>query len=172
MKQITSLKLKLLAAIITVIISLALGAYTKVMLVLHFADPFERWLNLILYIISWVMLFVAAFFVGKEALILADQWVKKKLQETYDVTATIPKKGIAHGMKGAKELQKVTKKVHKETMKHGKKHLKKGVMITKDIHKKTMRHGKKIHKETIKQSKKHLKQGVKAVKDVHKKLRE
>jgi hypothetical protein len=129
MKQKTIIKIKLLAAILTVIASLVLGAYTKVMFFLHFLDPFKSWFYLALYILSWVMLFVAAFFVGKEALILADQWVKKKLRETYDVTATIPKKGIEHGVKGAK-------KIHKATVKQSRRHLKKGIKVVKRVHKK------------------------------------
>ncbi len=117
MKKQTALKLKLLFAILTIIASLVLGVYTKVRFVLSFDDPFQRWLNLSLYLISWLLLFVAVFFVGKEALALADAYVKRKLRETYNVTVDIHKKGLETGIK-------TTKALHKKTIKHGKKQLK------------------------------------------------
>ncbi len=127
MEQGTQVKIKLLAAIFAVIASLVLGAYTKVMFVLHFADPVQRWTNMILYAISWIIIFVAAFFVGKEILVLADKWVRKKLCETYDITAKIPMKGIEHSVNATRKIHKKTVKLHKNTIKHGKKQFKKSV---------------------------------------------
>lgn len=136
MKKQTVLKLKLLIAILTVLASLVLGVYTKVMFVLSFGDPFRRWLNLSLYVLSWLMLFVAAFFVGKEALALAKIYVKKKLRETYDVTVDIRKKGIETGIQTTNALRKKTVTLHKKTVKHGKKQLKKGVKVLKTVQRK------------------------------------
>ncbi|PIN79773.1 hypothetical protein COV16_02480 [Candidatus Woesearchaeota archaeon CG10_big_fil_rev_8_21_14_0_10_34_8] len=128
MKETTKVKLKLIVAIFIVIISLALGVYTKFMFLINLPDHFD-WFDLILYIMSWVMLFVAAFFVGKEALILADQYIKRKMRETYDVTVDIHRKGIKKGIQ-------TTKNIHKKTVEQSKKHLKKGVKIIKNVHKK------------------------------------
>jgi hypothetical protein len=114
MEEKTLVKIKLLAAIITVVISLVLGLYTKIMLLLVFTNPFWWWFHLALYILSWVILFPAAYFVGKEALILADQWVKAKVCESYDVT----------------------KKIHKATVKQSKKHIKKGIKVVRHVKKK------------------------------------
>ena len=150
MKQETVIKLKLILAIVVVIISLALGTYTKVMFVLQFHIPFYRWLNLSLYIISWILIFIAAFFVGKEVLALADLYIKKKMRETYDITVDIHKKGLKKGIE-------TTKKIHKHTVHHGKKHLKKATETTKKLHKKTIHHGKKHVKKALKGVKKTIK---------------
>ncbi len=136
MKRQIVLKLKLLFAILTVIASIVLGVYTKVMFVLSFADPFKRWLNLGLYVMSWLMLFGAAFFVGKEALALADVYVKKKLRETYDVTVDIHKKGLETGIKTTKALHKQTVTLQKKTVKRGKRHFKKGMKALKGVQRK------------------------------------
>src|SRR3989338_9151729 len=93
MKYKLSLKIKLVIAILIVILSLLLGFYSKVLFFLHLPYYFDTW-NLFLYIISWFMLFVAAFFVGKEILELAYLYVKQKLQESYDLTIALQKKGF------------------------------------------------------------------------------
>ena len=106
------LRLKFIIAVITVIFSLILGAYTKVMMILHFNDAFKFWLNLILYVISWLMVFIAAFIVGKEVVKLADEYVKKKVEQTYTVTKNTAKTGI----KKTKQLHKKTKNFHKQIL--------------------------------------------------------
>ncbi|MFA6888147.1 MAG: hypothetical protein WC254_01485 [Candidatus Woesearchaeota archaeon] len=132
-------KLKFVIAILAVIISLVLGAYTKVMMILNFNDPFKFWLNLILYVISWLMVFVAAFFVGKEMIKVADDYIKGKLQETYTATVNFQKKG-------QEEVKKFTKKGYNFTARHISNTAKKGFHTSKKIHKKT----KKIHKKLLK----------------------
>ncbi len=109
-------KTKLILASITVIVSLALGLYTKVMFVAQFYDPFQRWLNLSLYIFSWIMLVIAGFFVGKEALQLADQYVRQKLQESYNLTMDFQKKGIEKSIATTKKGFEKTKDIGKRTI--------------------------------------------------------
>ncbi len=121
-----SLKTKLVLAFIIVIASLLLGFYAKFIFFLHLPNYIDWW-SLFWYVISWVMLFVAAFFVGKEALEIADQYVKKKLQDSYDTTIELHKvgfqKGVATTKKGyetTKEFGKKTIALHKRFL-HGKK---------------------------------------------------
>lgn len=131
------LKIKFAIAVLTVILSLVLGAYTKVMMILHFSNPFKFWVNLVLYVISWLMLFVAAFFVGREVIKLADMYVKKKMQETYDTTRKVEKQGREH-------VANITKKGIHFTHNHLKKTAQHGIKKTKQLHKKTITFPKRI----------------------------
>jgi hypothetical protein len=110
-----SLKTKLFLAILTVILSLVIGLYTKFMFFLHL-PYYVDWWNLVWYIMSWIMLFVAGFFVGKEALEIADVYVKKKLQETYDATVDIQKAGIQKGIETTKKSLETTRDLGKKTI--------------------------------------------------------
>lgn len=110
-----SLKTKLILAIIVVIASFILGFYTKFVFVLHLPEYIDWW-NLFLYLMSWVMLFVAAFFVGKEALGIADQYVKRKLQESYDKTIQLHKTGFQKGVATTKLGYEKTKAFGQKTM--------------------------------------------------------
>lgn len=110
-----SIKTKLFLAILTVIGSLVIGLYTKFMFFLHLPYYIDWW-NLFWYIISWIMLFVAGFFVGKEALEIADLYVKKKLQETYTATVDIHKVGIQKGIETTKKSLETTKDFGKKTI--------------------------------------------------------
>ncbi len=62
------------------------------------------------------MLFVSGFFVGKEALVIADQYVKKKLQETYAATVDIHRAGIQKGLETTKNIGKKTINLHKKIL--------------------------------------------------------
>lgn len=110
-----SIRTKLVLAIITVILSLIIGLYTKFMFFLHLPYYIDWW-NLIWYIVSWIMLFVAGFFVGKEALEIADLYVKKKLQETYTATVDLHKAGIQKGIETTKKGYETTKDIGKKTI--------------------------------------------------------
>ena len=110
-----SIKTKLVLAIITVIISLIIGLYTKFMFFLHLPYYID-WGNLSWYIISWIMLFVAGFFVGKEALEIADLYVKKKLQETYTATVDLHKEGLKRGIETTKKGFETTRDIGKKTI--------------------------------------------------------
>ncbi len=110
-----SIKTKLILAIITVIISLIIGLYTKFMFFLHLPYYIDWW-NLVWYIISWIMLFVAGFFVGKEALEIADLYVKKKLQETYTATVDLHKEGLKRGLETTKKGFETTRDIGKKTI--------------------------------------------------------
>lgn len=116
-----SLKTKLILAIAAVAISLALGFYTKIMLFVGHEDPFKFWLNIALYIFSWIILFIAGFFVGKETLEIADQSVRKKLQQSYDVAMEFQKKGVAKGIETTKKGIETTKKGFEKTKHFGRK---------------------------------------------------
>ncbi len=135
--MLMNIKLKFALVVLIVIFSLVLGAYAKVMMILHFNDTFKFWLNIILYIISWLMLFVAAFFVGKEAVKFANQYIKKKMQETYDTTVDLHKKGHHH-------MKNLTKKGINITAHHISTTAKKGIETTKHIHQKTIDFHKKF----------------------------
>lgn len=117
-----SIKTKLVLAIITVIISLIIGLYTKFMFFLHLPYYIDWW-NLVWYIISWIMLFVAGFFVGKEALEIADLYVKKKLQETYTATVDLHKEGLKRGIETTKKGYETTRDIGKKTIHFHKKML-------------------------------------------------
>lgn len=123
-----SIRTKLVLAIITVIISLIIGLYTKFMFFLHLPYYIDWW-NLSGYIISWILLFIAGFFVGKEALQIADLYVKKKLQETYTATVDLHKEGLKRGIATTKKGFETTKR---------------GFETTKDIGKKTIHFHKKM----------------------------
>ena len=110
-----SIKTKLFLAILIVIVSLVIGLYTKFMFFLHLPYYIDWW-NLTWYIISWIMLFVAGFFVGKEALEIADLYVKKKLQETYTATVDIHKAGIQKGIATTKKSLETTRDLGKKTI--------------------------------------------------------
>ncbi len=110
-----SIRTKLVLAIIIVIISLIIGLYTKFMFFLHLPYYIDWW-NLIGYIISWIMLFVAGFFVGKEALEIADLYVKKKLQETYTATVDLHKEGLKRGFETTRRGYETTKDIGKKTI--------------------------------------------------------
>ena len=110
-----SIKTKLVLAIITVIISLIIGLYTKFMFFLHL-PYYVDWWNLIGYVISWVILFIAGFFVGKEALEIADLYVKKKLQETYTATVDLHKEGLKRGIATTKKGFETTRDIGKKTI--------------------------------------------------------
>ena len=110
-----SIKTKLILAIITVIISLIIGLYTKFMFFLHLPYYIDWW-NLIGYIISWIMLFIAGFFVGKEALEIADLYVKKKLQETYTATVDLHKEGLKRSIETTKKGFETTRDIGKKTI--------------------------------------------------------
>lgn len=116
------LKTKLILAIVIVIASLLLGFYTKFVFFLHLPNYIDFW-SLFWYIISWVMLFVAAFFVGKEVLEIADQYVKKKLQESYDKTIELHKTGFQKGVETTKKGYETTKALGKRTFAFQKKML-------------------------------------------------
>jgi hypothetical protein len=133
------LKIKFAIAVIAVICSLVLGAYTKVMMILNFGNPFKFWLNLVLYVMSWLMLFVAAFFVGKEVVKLADNYVKRKMQETYDTTKKIQRRG-------REGVASITRRGYDFTRTHLTKTAKHGIKKTKQFRKKTI----KMHKEFLK----------------------
>lgn len=111
-----SLKTKLILAVAAVVISLALGIYTKIMIVVRANDPFDFWLNVALYIFSWVILFIAGFFVGKETLQIADQSVRKKLQQSYDVAIELQKKGVAKGIETTKKGIETTRHLGRKTI--------------------------------------------------------
>jgi len=100
-------KQRLVIAFIVVILSLILGLYSKVMIVLSIGDTFNFWLNVILYAFSWVLLFFAIFFIGKEVVAIADEYVKRKIKE-----------GTKHG---GRQVVKHSKKIHGHVKKHGKK---------------------------------------------------
>ena len=130
-----SIKTKAVLAVITVIVSLVLGLYTKALLTVKFLTFPDNWwaylfdwqwwlqmcdvecrVNLGLYIFSWVILFVAGFFVGKEALEIADMYVKKKLQETYTATVDLHKEGLKRGIETTKKGFETTRDIGKKTI--------------------------------------------------------
>ncbi|MBI5072443.1 hypothetical protein HZA99_01350, partial [Candidatus Woesearchaeota archaeon] len=60
-----------------------------------------------------------AFFVGKEVLEIADLYVKQKLQESYDLTIELQKKGFQKGMETTRKGIATTKKtiaLHKKIL--------------------------------------------------------
>ena len=50
-----------------IIASFALGALVKVVFLVYIFDSFLRWISIILYIVSWVMLGVGVWWAGKES---------------------------------------------------------------------------------------------------------
>ena len=130
-----NLKTKFVIAVIMVILSLIIGAYTKVLFILHLPSYFDWW-NFSWYILSWLLLFVAAFFVGKEVLEIADLYVKTKLQESYDLTIDLQKRGLEKGIETTKKGIATTKKGFAAT--------KKGFETTHAFGKKTLALHKKM----------------------------
>lgn len=57
---------KFYAGIIMVIGSLLLGKLVLISFVVYFNIPFIRWLSIIIYLLSWPMLFIGVWWVGKE----------------------------------------------------------------------------------------------------------
>ena len=118
---------KIFIGVMLFIISLILGAYSKVMLFVHITNPTMWWLNLALYLVSWLILFVAAYIVGKEIMQMIDEYLKNKVKETYDVTIEIHKKGAKHVHKHVKKNVKTGVRHVKKNVHKGVHHVKKGV---------------------------------------------
>ncbi len=49
-----------------IILSLIIGNITKVFFLLYFNDPDIRWISLIIYLLSWPMLIMGAWWAGRE----------------------------------------------------------------------------------------------------------
>ena len=52
--------------IVLIILSLIIGNVTKVFILLYFNDPDIRWISLIIYVLSWPILIVGAWWAGRE----------------------------------------------------------------------------------------------------------
>ncbi len=88
---------KLLTGFILVILSIALGIYGKVLLIIKFYQPFYVITGLSIYAVSWVILFVGAFLVGWETVELIRNRIEREVritaQKTYNYTKRLPRKG-------------------------------------------------------------------------------
>ena len=100
---------KLLAGIILVVLSFALGLYGKGLLGLFFASlfsklykPFYLLTGLSVYALSWILLFLGVFLVGWETVRLIKQRIHHHVKQTYHYTRGLPKKGYNY----TKELHK------------------------------------------------------------------
>jgi len=52
--------------ILLVILSLLIGKITQAVFVIYFGDKFLRWLSVIIYVLSWPVLVLGVWWVGKE----------------------------------------------------------------------------------------------------------
>jgi high-affinity Fe2+/Pb2+ permease len=67
MKKWQDFSVKFYLGIFLIIASFALGALVKVVFVVYIFDTFLRWLSIIVYIITWVMLGLGIWWAGKES---------------------------------------------------------------------------------------------------------
>lgn len=100
---------KLLAGIILVALSFALGLYGKGLLSLFIVNlinklykPFYLLTGLSIYALSWILLFTGILLVGMETVRLIKQRIHHHVRQTYHYTRNLPKKGYNY----TKELHK------------------------------------------------------------------
>lgn len=104
--------LKLLAGITLVISSFILGFFGKIV----FLSMFYRSITLItvitgisVYALSWIMLFIGAFLIGRETVKLMQQRINRQVlhatKKTYHYTTHYPKKGLHHALKLHKKFK-------------------------------------------------------------------
>ena len=100
---------KLLAGVILVLSSIIIGFYGKVIFIAKFYEPIWLITGLSLWAFSWILLLFGIFLVGWETVRMIQQrirhHVKKTVQDTYDYTKEISKKGYHH-----------TKNLHRKSM--------------------------------------------------------
>lgn len=101
--------MRLLAGIILVVLSFALGLYSKGLLGLFFANllnslykPFYLLTGVSVYALSWILLFTGILLVGMETVRLIKQRIHHHVRQTYHYTRNLPKKGYNY----TKELHK------------------------------------------------------------------
>ncbi len=57
---------KFYVGVVLVILSFVLGKVTNIIFIVYFNNVFWRWFSIIVYILSWPMLIVGAWWAGKE----------------------------------------------------------------------------------------------------------
>ena len=104
---------KLLAGIILVISSFALGLYSKGLLGLFFANlfnklykPFYLLTGLSIYALSWISLLLGVFLVGWETIKMIRDRIHHHVKKTYHYTKGLPKKGYDYTKELHKKLTK------------------------------------------------------------------
>lgn len=109
---------KLLTGVILVLLSVILGFYGKVLIVVKFYEPVQLITGVSIYAFSFVLLFAGIFLVGWETVKMIQQrirhHVRKTVKETYHYTKGLPKKGYDY-----------SKQLHKKSMDKIKKSMKK-----------------------------------------------
>ena len=101
---------KLLAGFILVLLSIILGLYGKVVLIVKFYKPIGLITGISLWAFSWILLLLGIFLVGWETVKMIQQriqhHVRKTVKETYHHAKELPRKGYHY-----------TRKLHKKLMK-------------------------------------------------------
>jgi len=101
---------KLLTGVILVLLSIILGFYGKVLIVVKFYEPVQLITGLSMYAFSFVLLFAGIFLVGWETVKMIQQrihhHVRKTVRETYHYTKGLPKKGYHYTKELHKKLTK------------------------------------------------------------------
>ena len=100
---------RLLAGVVLVVLSFALGVYGKVLLIIKFYQPVYLVTGLSIYAFSWILLFAGVFLVGWETVKIIQNriqsQVKKTVKGTYNYTKKLPRRSYNY-----------TKELHKKSM--------------------------------------------------------
>ena len=132
---------KFYVGILLVLVSLVLGGITKIIFFLYFEDLFIKWTSVVIYIISWPMLIIGIYWVGKDYADALKKYFKLKFYREVAI-------------KGTKKAYHKTKVVRHNAIRK----TRKAIITTKTVH----RNVKKKAYTTTKNVHRHVKNKVKA----------
>ena len=121
-----SFSLKFYLGIIFIVTSLIIGKVTLVTFVLYLNNPVERWLSLAIYILSWPLLIVGIWWIGKEYAAAVKKYVsyqfyhdslKKGTQKAINKTRQFKNASYTTLREGTQRTLQKTKEI-KKTVKH------------------------------------------------------
>ena len=100
---------KLVLGMFLIVFNLALGFYGKALIIAKYYEPIYVLTGISLWVLSWLLMFVGVFLVGRETVIMVKNWIRKEIRnaaiKSYDATKGQAQKGINY-----------TKKLHKKGM--------------------------------------------------------
>lgn len=95
--------------IVLIILSLIIGNVTKVFILLYFNDPDIRWISVMIYILSWPMLIVGAWWAGRETYQALKRYFSYRFYHQHLKEGT---QKVYHRTKELKE--RVKQRIHRE----------------------------------------------------------
>ena len=124
-------KSKFYAGILFIITSFLVGKITQFTFFAYFQNQTIRWISILFYSISWIILTIGVWWVGKES---SDAIRRYFSYRFYHESA----------IKGTKHAIKTTKKLQKKVTKQGKEIIEKGKINSKKLQEHVSTKGKKV----------------------------